>query len=455
MLKRWRFGGLRQRIGVIVMIHALLMLGSVTFVVRGLASNGDRIWMVPDATRIAAIVTVFERAAPETYPDLIHALHDDRTNVRLLPGLPQTVLQEQFPEGHSRDVASAYRNALAGRPFRVEARGQDISEALDDQPRYSSSPIRVFVALPNGHALEIERTTPAPVGRFLSNIASFAAIVLLLDLLVISWLAAQTTRPMDRLVHAVRRDDPKAMLLRGPREFAELGRAFHDLRGRLHGMMEERTRIIAAVAHDFRTYLTRLELRSDFIDDPEQRALASEDLREMRELMNDALTFARPDAAESTADSVIDLTTELERAVALQRDAGTRVTLVAGEPVQIAAGGIAFQRMMANLLDNAARYGGARDGGSGAQVRWVRADGHVLVIVEDDGPGVPAARLNDILEPFSRLEESRARHTGGVGLGLSIVQALAHRAGGDLRLENRAEGGLRAVLELPLHRKAS
>lgn len=444
MLKKFRLGSLRQRIGMIVVIHALLMVGSIALVIRGLSSTGDRIWIVPEAERVADIVTAFERARPDTYEDLVRAIRDDRTEVQMLSNLPAPMPLKLARAGRSDEISSSYRDALAGRPFRIEADGKDISEDLDNQSRYSTSAVRVYVSLPNGLALEIERTTPAPLGRFLSNLSSFAAIVILLDVLIIYWLASQTTRPVDVLVRAVRRDDRRAMLLKAPLEFAELGKAFHDLRERLQSTMEERTRIIAAIAHDFRTYLTRLELRSDFVSDDEQRKLIFQDLHEMRQLMDDALTFARPETSDEK-DRYVDLIPEIRRAAEACAAVGCDIVVTTGEPALLDVSPVSFQRMMSNLLENAVRYGGGS-----IQVRWERFGKMVRIIVEDEGPGVPEDRIEDIIKPFARLEESRARHTGGVGLGLSIVQALAHRAGGTSNLENREGIGLRVNLDLPL-----
>ncbi|HAF40164.1 MAG TPA: hypothetical protein DCG90_00050, partial [Sphingobium sp.] len=104
---------------------------------------------------------------------------------------------------------------------------------------------------------------------------------------------------------------------------------------------------------------------------------------------------------------------------------------------------ISLQRMLANLLDNAVRYGGGL-----ARIRVESDASHIRILVEDDGPGVPHGSLQRLTEPFERVESSRARQTGGVGLGLSIVQALTQRYRGDLMLENRREGGFRAILSL-------
>lgn len=438
--------GLRQRIGAIVIVHAILIYATFVLVTRSGQLPTDRVYLPPPPARVAAMITAFEHAPPETYPDLIRAFRDDRQQVRILPALPP----EGTGEADHRHAADRYRAALAGRPFRIETTGRVTMGLLDRQPYFSPTPFRVSVALPNGRAVEFVRYTTAPVGRLINRFWWFGLAVALVDLLVVFWLAAQSTDPVERLVRAVRSDDMTLLRRTGAREFLELGDAFRDMRARLHQLVEERTRIIAAVAHDFRTYLTRLELRSDYIADASQRVRAVRDLDEMRQLMDDALTFARPGPESDDGDAAIDAARELEQIVRGRRDLAEDVALdlPSGEipkaHMLVRATPMAFRRMIANLLDNALRYG---EGG----VRIIVSEGgaDLLICIEDDGPGVPEDRLAVLTEPFRRLETSRARHTGGIGLGLSIVQALAHRFGGQLELENRIEGGLRARLQLP------
>lgn len=195
-----------------------------------------------------------------------------------------------------------------------------------------------------------------------------------------------------------------------------------------------------------RTYLTRLRLRAEFIDDPDQRGRAVADLDEMGQLIDDALLFAR-DATRAPGGEakVLDLNTELAALVARRRELDQPVTDLtpADQRLVVRVSPVALRRMVDNLMDNAIRYGG------GARLRAWRAEGDILVAVEDDGPGAPAEALDRMTRPFERLEPSRGRGTGGAGLGLAIVQALAESQGGGLRLENRSEGGLSATIRLP------
>lgn len=431
---------LRERIAVIVVLHLLAMIAIIgVFLKFADPAHMEPFYRLPDPTKVALIAAAFERTPPETHAQLDRAFSDATLRVTLRSALPAAMPGAVTPETLVR-----YRDALGGRPFRVQVFGSDVPRSFEDQPGITSSPIRVTVQLPDGQAFAVEQKVTAPITRILSNLVLFLLVVTVLDILVVLWLAAQSTRPVERLARAVREDRLDTVDLPGPREFVELGETIRDLRARLKVLLEERTRMLAAIAHDYRTYLTRMDLRSEFIEDPEQRRLAAQDIAEMRDLLADTLTFARESASGATELASCELRTELA-ALALERGRSAQDIAIApvGENVQVCASHLSFQRMMANLLDNALRYGGGS-----ARVRVLVETHCVHILVEDEGPGVAEGDLARLLRPFERSEPSRARQTGGVGLGLSIVQALARRYEGDLRLENRREGGFRAILTL-------
>jgi signal transduction histidine kinase len=202
--------------------------------------------------------------------------------------------------------------------------------------------------------------------------------------------------------------------------------------------------MLAGIAHDMRTYLTRLRLRAEFIDDAEQRSKAAADLDEMAALLDDTLLFAKRDARMAPQARRIDLAAELSAIVALRADMGDAIMLGAvPSDLAIEATPIALRRMLANLIDNGVRHGGH------VSVD-VTADARAITIsVVDDGPGVPPETLARLGEPFGRLDPSRNRETGGAGLGLAIVRALADREGATIRFANRFEGGFLAAVCFP------
>ncbi len=436
---------LRQRIAAIVIVHAVVVFAVFVLFTQGSDAEIDRVYLLPEPDQVAAVARSFAGAPADTYPDLIRAFEGNLQRVELLHGLPPT--EHEGDDPHPAGLSfGAYESALAGRPFRFEGNADDLVRTLDRQSWYSRSPLRVIVGLPGGQAISIEHYAAPPVARFITRFWWWGVTGFVINILVIFWLSAQSTVPVERLAKAVRCDDMSLMPAHGAREFVALGNAFRDMRTSLQLSLDERTRIIAAVAHDFRTYLTRLELRSDFITNRRQRELASHDLLEMRQLMDDALIIARPDRVDSDQEASIDVAEALRQIVWIRQDLGETISLsgaAATEPVRACVTPVAFQRMMANLLDNAMRYGGGT-----AEIVLDDSGQEIAICVEDAGSGVPAARLKDLTEPFFRVEASRARHTAGAGLGLSIVLALVNRFKGTFSIENRMEGGLRARLLL-------
>jgi signal transduction histidine kinase len=253
-------------------------------------------------------------------------------------------------------------------------------------------------------------------------------------------------RRLARAAHGLAHDiDMPDLPARGATEINMLSSAFNGMKHTIRGLMNERTRVLAAIAHDFRTYLTRLRLRAEFIEDPHQRAQAIRDLDDMNLLLDDTLIFARETTSETRKHPEhCDVATELESLAQIRQEIGEAVTLNIQHtgPLEARCAPLALRRMLANLTDNALRYG------KNAELSAWREDAMIKLSVTDQGPGVPPGALERMLQPFERLEPSRGRQTGGAGLGLAIVGALAKSQGGDLEIENRREGGLRATISL-------
>ena len=212
---------------------------------------------------------------------------------------------------------------------------------------------------------------------------------------------------------------------------------------RLHRFVEDRTQMLAAISHDLRTPLTRLRLRAEFVEDPEQQRKMLADLEEMEAMIASTLAFARDDARKEPRVP-IDLAALLQSLVDDLGDAGNTVEYSGPEHKTIACRPVALRRAIGNLIDNALKYGGC------ARVALLdgREDGHVAIRIDDDGPGIPEGEQEKVFAPFYRLERSRSRDTGGTGLGLSVARTIARAHGGDVTLRNRPDGGLSALLLL-------
>jgi len=254
------------------------------------------------------------------------------------------------------------------------------------------------------------------------------------------------TRPIQHLAEAAdafgRDLESPPLAEDGPNETRRAAEAFNRMQERLRRLIAERSRALAAVSHDLRTPLTRMRLRAELVEDEALRGQLNADIDDMQAMIEATLDYLRG-LRDNEPLQNIDIVALLSSLVADAQALGQPVTLA--EAVAAPYGGrlTALKRAIANLTDNAVKYGRA------ARIAVEDGSGELRLVVEDDGPGIPEADLTRVVEPYVRLEASRSRETGGVGLGLAIARDAAQLHGGELRLENRAAGGLRAILILP------
>jgi len=259
------------------------------------------------------------------------------------------------------------------------------------------------------------------------------------------------TRSLRRLAAAVEqlgRGQPVPRLAdSGPSEVVALIRAFNTMQDRLTRFIADRTRLLAAISHDLRTPLTSLRLKAELLDDPELAEQMIATIDEMTAIVQSSLDFARSDAVMEESRE-IDLTALADSLVEDMAELGLDVSFAESSPrVPLQGRSAALRRALRNLIENAVRYG------QRARVRCWREGDTALVAVSDDGPGIPEAHLAEVIKPFVRLETSRNRATGGVGLGLAIANDIIAAHGGTLTLRNRGTDrteGLDAIVTLPL-----
>jgi signal transduction histidine kinase len=282
-------------------------------------------------------------------------------------------------------------------------------------------------------------------------ISDWVPWVLALQLAVLAacgWIAVRVvTRPLAQLASAADRLGPdlKSETLdeAGPLEVAHAARAFNAMQARIAGYMKERVEILAAISHDLQTPITRLRLRIDLMENDEDRAKFRQDLDVMSTLVREGVAYARTLHGAAEPPVRVDADALFESLVADYQDAGQPVRLEGRVGAPIVTRPNALRRILANLIDNALKYGG------GTVRLHVQAGGRrVALAVMDGGPGIPEDQLEAVLKPFYRLESSRNRGTGGTGRGLAIAHQLAMAMGASLVLRNRAEGGLEARLDL-------
>lgn len=305
----------------------------------------------------------------------------------------------------------------------------------------------VQVGLADGGTVSFLYVLPRFIGarpvRLLAALALVSVIVLAVSVLAVRGL----TRPLARLAGAARglgTDLERPPLPEtGPLEVRDAAIAFNDMQARLRRQLAERDQLLAAVSHDLKTPLARLRLRLELIGESGVQARALADLADLETTVADTLDFLRAGREEATVPVAIGALAE-----ALADDAadtGATVEVIGDGGAPLPARPRALRRCLQNLLDNALRYG---DGPF--DITLADSPQQLTVCVRDRGPGLPAAELERVFEPFRRIEHSRSRATGGTGLGLSIARAIARSHGGGLTLANRSDGpGIEARLCLP------
>jgi signal transduction histidine kinase len=273
--------------------------------------------------------------------------------------------------------------------------------------------------------------------------ALFAASLGLLAYVV----ARMATRPLRQLAQAATElganIERPPLPVRGPSEVRYAASAFNTMQEQLRGYLQERTQMLAAISHDLQTPLTRIRLRLEKVSDEALRTKLTDDLSAMQDTIRDGLDLARS-MHSSEPNQRTDFDSILDSVCADAVEAGQDVSLHGVTGASITARPSAMRNCLTNLIDNAVKYGGY------ARVTASRDAKHVVVRIRDGGPGIPEAQLQSVFTPFFRLEASRSRDTGGTGIGLTIARNIAEKQGGTLSLRNHPEGGLEAILELPM-----
>ena len=275
-----------------------------------------------------------------------------------------------------------------------------------------------------------------------------STLVMVVAIVVFSWWASGwITQPLSNFARASEQlgmdVNAPPLDVNGPVEVRAAARSFNQMQTRIRTFIEDRLRMLAAIAHDLRGPITRLKLRIEQTDlDPQAQAKMLADLDEMAQMVESSLAFARDEATDE-ASQPVDLATVIETICDDAADAGRKAEFSWDGRLVYLGRPLAMKRLFANLIDNGLRYGGA------VAVSARKDDAGLRVCIDDRGPGVPEGEFENVFRPFFRLEKSRNKRTGGIGLGLATARSIARAHGGDVSLENRPEGGLRVTVTLP------
>lgn len=411
------------------------------------------------AQRIANVTHLIEEAPSDWRDRIVTATNDPSFRVSIAT-TPPVFSNRGEPGPASQVIQDFLVNQLAagsGRQVRVAASGTSAPPfgMVVDHPMPMGSmmhvvgawsSLQVAIELSNQQwlvfATALPDTGPALSWEFILSMAAMAVIIVVVSV----WAVRRVTAPLATLATAAERlgrdlnAPPLAAL--GTIEMRQAGRAFNEMQERLRRLIDNRTRLLAAISHDLRTPLTLLRLRAENAAAEEDREKMVATITAMDAMIEASLNFARGDVTAEPRRSV-DLAALLASIVDDMADAGLAVAMAPAGELIYQCQADALKRAITNLLDNAVKYGKT------ARARIETTPKTIAIIIDDDGPGIPEAELTRVLQPFYRLDPSRSAETGGTGLGLAIVLSVAEAHGGALTLSNRPEGGLRAAITLP------
>jgi signal transduction histidine kinase len=256
----------------------------------------------------------------------------------------------------------------------------------------------------------------------------------------------QLVRPIRKFAEAIRLfgTNPQAPPIAetGPRELASVITSFNEMQAQIQKFVAYRTAMLAAISHDLRTPLTRIRLRAELIEDEVQQARLFRDVDELQAMVDGALAFFRGDADEEAMTS-FDLPGVLQTIANDYADQDIEIAYTGPSHAVYRGRPFALKRAFTNLIENAVKYG------TPPTIELTCQEKIITIMVKDQGPGIPTEALERVFSPFYRLESSRNRTTGGVGLGLTAALAIIRRHGGDIVLSNLSSGGLGALVTLP------
>lgn len=397
---------------------------------------------------VARIVDAEERIAVGRLPN------DHNRRLRLLPASP-------IPPGGKRmtEVERALNGALAETGLKLGRIETQVVPLTADNPRLRYiSRDRVERLLRDGGELII--AVERPDHRWLAlnlpwmrndsgiiwRLAAQTLILYAIVLLPLLWAGRLISQPLRSLAQAARSFVPGEtdvpIVEGGPQDVRDTITAFNALRLRVTAMLDEKDRMLGAIGHDLRTPLAALRVRIESVEDDTDREKMAETIAEMNSTLDDILSLARL-GRPSEPPTEVDLAALVDAVVEDFRDLGSDVVFEEAARLRMRLRPGLMRRAVRNLIENALKYAGA------AEVMVIASARDVVIAVCDRGPGIPPERFGDVFQAFTRLETSRNRETGGMGLGLALARSIVRDAGGEITLENRDGGGLVARITLP------
>jgi len=427
--------GLYARSLIIVIAPMILLQSVVTLVFMERHWQTVTLRLSAAVTRdIAAIVDMVETYPPgDNYAEVIRIAQqrlwlriDIMPDAKLPPPGPKpffSILDQSLSEEITRQI---------NRPFWIDTIGA--SGVVEVRIQLENKVLRVFLRRNEAYASNSH--------IFLVWMVMTAVVLLMI---AIAFLRNQI-KPILQLAEAAEsfgkgRPMPPDFRPRGAEEVRRAGNAFIQMRERIERQIEQRTAMLTGVSHDLRTILTRFKLQLALSGAKPDIEALDQDVNDMQSMLEGYLSFARGEALEDPGHFDLAAYFDKLREEAKLRNRSLKVTLAGQTDIHVRPN--AFARLLSNIAGNAFRYAG------NIRVTATHTRGSLRVIVDDDGPGVPVDKREDVFKPFLRLDEARNLDSSGTGLGLSIARDIARSHGGDIMLDDSPMGGLRVIIRVP------
>lgn len=306
--------------------------------------------------------------------------------------------------------------------------------------------LTVAVLLDNGTWLNIRAGTANDLSLWNWRSAMGLLLIGILVVGLMIWMLRSNTLPLRKLAEAADRIgrgvDTEPLAEEGAEEVRSTIQAFNRMQDRQQRFIKDRTLMLAAISHDLRTPITKLRLQSEFVTDQEIQIKMLKTLGDMESMLTATMNFAR-DEVQNEASRPTDLVSLVQSLCDDLIATGANIETDLPERLVCECKPMGMRRMVGNVLENAVKYADA------ATVKLQAEPGHIVLTVTDNGPGIDASLFEQVFTPFYRVEDSRNRDTGGMGLGLSVVRSIAHLHGGEVRLDKAESGGLLVEITLP------
>ncbi|MDP3495883.1 MAG: ATP-binding protein [Hyphomonadaceae bacterium] len=314
------------------------------------------------------------------------------------------------------------------------------------RPPREAREIILALQIPDGRWLSSTTIAPEATSGEVFLLGASTFIIFAFVLTAALWIASRVARPLQDLTAAAQKvgaaGEPQEVTVQGPGDVRQTLEAFNAMSRRVSHLLSEKDVMLGALGHDLRTPLASLRIRLESMEPEAERLKAIRTIEEASDLLEDILELARQGRSKEQVQ-MMDIAILVQDMVEDYAETGAPVSLASFVKGPVRCRPVLFRRALRNLIDNAVSYG------ERARLSVSRANGEVLVTVEDDGPGMSADALASAADPFYRGDASRNRTTGGAGLGLTLADAIAKAHGGSLALQNHAPHGLAATIRLP------